>query len=116
MDRQQDDDEGEPLEALRLGKGFSSGERDRILEQLDRLNSRLRSLRGIDMELSVKERDGADQRVTLELWASGIPRLVATSSKDELDAALHEVRDDLARQVNDTVTRGERHHNRPARR
>jgi ribosome-associated translation inhibitor RaiA len=102
------------LDALRLGTGFSADERDAIVDQFAPLGNRIRSLRSVDMELSVKERDGAGQRVTLELWAAGRTRMVATSERADMDAALQEVRDDMVRQVNDTVTRGERHHNQPA--
>jgi ribosome-associated translation inhibitor RaiA len=105
------DEAASPLDALRLGTGFAASERDAIVDQFAQLDSRLRSLRALDMELSVKERDGADQRVTLELWAAGIQRLVATSTRADMAAALQEVRDDMFRLVDDAVTRGERHHN-----
>jgi len=95
---------------LRLATGFAESERERIVEQFSTLATRLRSFDddAIDMELSVKERDGADQRVTLELWVAGRTRLVATSSHSELDRGLREVRDDMVRQIDDSVTRGER--------
>ncbi len=97
------------LERLRLATGFAMAERDGIVAQFAPLGARLRTFapEAIDMELSVKERDGADQRVTLEVWIAGRERLVATSARADLRAALQEVRDDGIRQLNDDVTRHE---------
>ncbi len=97
----------EALERLRLGTGFALDERPQIVHQFQALGTRLQSYdaSSIDMELSVKERDGADQRVTLELWIAGEPRLVATSSRADMQAALQEVREDMVRQVGDLATR-----------
>ena len=98
------------LDRLRLATGFMRSEREEIVAQFAPLGARLRSFDddAVDMELSVKERDGADQRVTLEVWIAGRERLVSTSSRADLRAALQEVRDDSVRQLNDAVTRTER--------
>jgi len=105
------------LEHLRLATGFAMAERDRIVSQFAPLGARLRSVErdGVDMELSVKERGGADQRMTLELWIAGRERLVATSSQTDVQSALREVRDDMVRQLDDSITRRERSRQRPAR-
>ncbi len=97
------------LDQLRLATGFAMSEREDIVEQFAPLGARLRSFDqdAVDMELSVKERDGADQHVTLEIWIAGRERLVSTSSRAELRAALQEVRDDSVRQLNDEITRRE---------
>lgn len=99
------------LDQLRLATGFAMSERERIVDQFSPLAARLRSVDrdALDMELSVKERDGADQRVTLELWMAGRGRLVATSSRADMTSALQEVRDDMVRLLNDSITRGERY-------
>ena len=91
------------LDKLRLATGFSMSERERIVSQFAPLGARLGSVDcdALDMELSVKERDGADQRVTLELWNARRERLVATSSRADLRSALQE---------------GARRHGSPARR
>lgn len=98
------------LDRLRLATGFAMSEREDIVAQFAPLGARLRSFDddAIDMELSVKERDGADQRVTLEVWIAGRERLVSTSARADLRSALQEVRDDTVRQLNDDVTRSER--------
>ena len=104
---------------LHLATGFLSSERDWIVQRLAALGSRLRSFPDsqVDLEISLKERNGAGQRVTLECWISRTPRLhiVSTSSARELPAALNEVRDDLIRQVDDAKTRIESRHHRAER-
>ncbi|WP_233159702.1 HPF/RaiA family ribosome-associated protein [Actinophytocola xanthii] len=98
-------------ERLHLATGFLSSERDWVVQRLAALGTRLRSFRDtqIDLEISLKERHGSGQQVTLECWISRTPRmhLVATSTARELAAAVNEVRDDLIRQVDDAKTRTE---------
>ncbi len=98
---------------LHLATGFLSSERDWIVRRLAALGSRLRSFPDtqIELEISLKERHGTGQRVTLECWINRNPRLhlVSTSSARELATAVGEVRDDLIRQVDDAKTRTERH-------
>jgi hypothetical protein len=104
---------------LHLATGFLASERDWIVQRLAALGSRLRSFPDtqVDLEISLKERNGADQRVTLECWISRTPRLhlVSTSSARELAVAVGEVRDDLIRQVDDAKTRTEPSNNRTPR-
>lgn len=72
---------------LHLATGFLSSERDWIVHRLAALGSRLRSFPDtqVDLEISLKERNGAGQQVTLECWISRTPRLhiVSTSSVRE---------------------------------
>ncbi len=100
-------------ESLRLGNGFSEDERGPIVEGWTSLDSRLRSFGAgtVEMELSVKERGEPSQRTVLEAWISGQTRVVATSSEPDLDRALHEVRDDLIRQLTDAKDRTEPRNN-----
>jgi len=102
---------------LRLGSGFQASERAGIIEQFASLEARLRSFRAdaVDLQLTVKERDGASQRTTLEAWIAGWPRLVATSELEVLTQALTEVRDDLIRQLTDAKNRTEPRNNRQRR-
>ena len=88
-------------DTLHLSGGFGAGERDRVVSAMTRLDERLRSFSTdqVRLELSVKERDGGDQRTTLEARLAGFPRLVATSRRTDLGQALAEVRDDMVRQV-----------------
>ena len=68
-------------ECLRAGAGFSQGDLNWIVEQFAVLDGRLASFHAdtTELEVSVKDREGRDQRVTLEAWLSGWPRFVATS-------------------------------------
>lgn len=102
---------------LRLGTGFAAQERDRLVARLGRLDERLKTFAAatVDLELSVKDRDGRSQQVTLECWTGDLPRLVATSGERDLDAAVAEVRDDLIRQITDAKTRAEPRNNRRLR-
>ena len=88
---------------LRVVPEFRPDEYDRVRELLlkGRLSRRLSRWdpSDIELEISVKGRDTNEQRMTLECWIAGIPRMVATSTLPELEAAVHECRDDLYTQV-----------------
>lgn len=90
---------------LHLATGFLASERDWVVHRLAALETRLRSFSDtqVELEISLKERHGADQRVTLECWINRTPRLhlVSTSSARDLAMAVSEVRDDLIRQIDD---------------
>lgn len=104
---------------LHLASGFLATERGWVSERLAALGPRLRSFRndGIDLEISLKDRQGAEQQVTLECWINSRPRLhlVATSSERDLPAALGEVRNELIRQVDEAKTRTDPRGNRALR-
>ena len=99
--------------SLRFGNGFGQDERGPIVEGWAGLDARLRSFDAgtVELELSVKERGEASQRTVLEAWVSGQSRVVATSSEPDLAQALHEVRDDLIRQLTDAKNRTEPRNN-----
>jgi ribosome-associated translation inhibitor RaiA len=104
-------------ECLRLGAGFSQRDRDWIVEQFSVINGRLAAFPadGTELELSVKDREARGQKVTLECWIAGWPKIVTTSAEEDLRAALNDVRDDLRRRLNDTKTRQEPRNNRHLR-
>jgi hypothetical protein len=101
-------------ERLRLGAGFSLADRPWVAKALSGLAQHLSGWRPdqVDLEASVKERDGRDQRVTLEAWLAGWPPLVATSSQKDIDHALVEARKELIRQIEDERSRRDpsKHH------
>jgi ribosome-associated translation inhibitor RaiA len=100
-------------ESLRLGYGFRTDERDRVIERLGRLEHRLAGMTpGIELEISVKDRDTRKQRMVLEARVPRWQPLVATSTQLDLDDALAEVREDLLRLLNDQKTRNEPRNNR----
>lgn len=95
---------------LRLVPEFRTDEREGILEVLfGRLERRLAHWQPeqVELELSVKERDKPGQRTVLECWIAGVPRMVATSTEEDLDDSTVEVRDDLFRQLNRYLTKRE---------
>jgi ribosome-associated translation inhibitor RaiA len=61
----------------------------------------------VDLEVSLKDTEGQDQKVTLQAWLAGRAYLVATSHKRDLDHALAEVRRDLIRQIEEERSRRE---------
>jgi ribosome-associated translation inhibitor RaiA len=94
---------------LRMGAGFSQRDRIWIVEQFGTLDARLASFSAerTELEVSVKDRAAKGQKVTLECWIAGRQKIVTTSSLEDLHAALHDVRDDLRRRLNDAKTRQE---------
>jgi ribosome-associated translation inhibitor RaiA len=97
---------------LRLGAGFGPADRDRVLDTLSSLGRHLAhwSPDRVDLEISVKDRRGVEQKVTLEAWLPGWPALVATSAGRELDHALVEVRKEMIRQIEDEKAKRGPHH------
>ena len=104
-------------ECLRVGHGFSQGDRNWIAEQFVTLDARLASFHAdtTELEVSVKDREVPGQKVTLECWIAGRQKVVTTSSEEDLNAALHDVRDDLRRRLNDSKTKQEPRHNKHLR-
>jgi ribosome-associated translation inhibitor RaiA len=105
-------------ERLRLGAGFGAADRPRVLEALSALAPHLSGWEHdqVDLEVSVKDREGPDQKVTLQAWLAGRAHLVATSHERDLDHALVEVRRDLIRQIEDERSRREPRKRRKTRR
>jgi hypothetical protein len=88
---------------LRLGAGFTAEDRGRVLESLSPLGRHLAhwSPERVDLEISVKNRGGPEQKVTLEAWLPKWPSIVATATDRELDRALTDVRKELIRRIED---------------
>jgi ribosome-associated translation inhibitor RaiA len=104
-------------ECLRVGAGFSQGDLNWIVEQFATLDGRLASFstETTEIEVSVKDRAARGQKVTLECWIAGRPKIVTTSSEENLHDALNDVRDDLRRRLNDSKSKQEPRHNRHLR-
>jgi hypothetical protein len=98
---------GASLEQLRIGFGFEESERPRMLELLRKLDRQLQRFPAdaVDLELTVKDRDTTAQKVTLEAWLPNMPRVVVTSREHSLRDALMDVREDLWRQLKETLDR-----------
>jgi hypothetical protein len=89
--------------SLRLAGGFRETELPHLLAVLAPLEKHLARWTAdqVDLQLSVKDRDGPQQRMTIEAKAGGWPLLVANPADFDLDRALHEARDELIRQIED---------------
>jgi ribosome-associated translation inhibitor RaiA len=96
-------------ERLRLGAGFAAADQLRILGALSGLTPHLSGWEHdqVDLEVSLKDTEGPDQKVTLQAWLAGRAHLVATSHERDLDHALAEVCRDLIRQIEDERSRRE---------
>ncbi|MEV1332014.1 HPF/RaiA family ribosome-associated protein [Micromonospora costi] len=104
-------------ECLRVGAGFSQGDRTWIVEQFATLDARLAAFHAdaTELEVSVKDRNARGQKVTVECWIAGRQKIVTTSREEDLRAALNDARDDLRRRLNDAKTRQEPRHNKHVR-
>ena len=104
-------------ECLRVGSGFSQGDRVWIAEQFAPLDARLAAFHAdaTELEITVKDREARGQKVTLECWIGGREKIVTTSLEEDLHAAIMDVRDDLRRRLNDSKTKQEPRHNRHLR-
>ena len=71
---------------LRLGQGFHEADRAQVLTELSSLGRHLAhwSPDRVDLEVSVKDRGGPQQMVTLEAWLPGWPSQVAHSAAADL--------------------------------
>ncbi|SHN78639.1 hypothetical protein SAMN05660350_02650 [Geodermatophilus obscurus] len=103
---------------LRLAAGLGREEHPLLVRRLARLDAQLARYRAdqVDMELSVKDRGTRSQRLTLECWVAGRPRLVASSAGHDLDTAVSRVQEGMRRQLDDAATRREPRNNRLLRR
>jgi ribosome-associated translation inhibitor RaiA len=90
-------------QSLRLGAGFSDAYRSHMLELLSSLERHLARWDpdNVDLEISVKDRGGPEQKVTFEAWLPKWPPLVASAADRDLDHAVIEVRKEIIRQIED---------------
>ena len=86
---------------LRLGAGFHSDDRPRVLEELAALSRHLVHWKPerVDISLSVKHRETLQQCVMLEVRLPRWPPLIAHYSGTNLDHALIEVRKLMIREI-----------------
>jgi hypothetical protein len=96
---------------LRLGPGFHEADRAQVLAELSSLGRHLAhwSPDRVDLEVSVKDRGGPEQTVTLEAWLPGWPAQVAHSTAADLRRALVEVRQEMIRRIEDGKARRHPH-------
>lgn len=97
---------------LHLGHGFREDERQSVVAILDRLDHHLAAEEAehVRLDLHVKDPGQRGRKVTLECHIAGLPELVATSEREDMPAALAQVRDELVRQIDDLKSRRRPHH------
>ena len=102
---------------LRFGAGFKDGERPWVREALSALVPHVARWdpNDVNVEISVKDRDGKEQHVTLRADLPGYSPLVAVAADRNLDRALAEAKRELIRQVEDHKSMREPKHNRQLR-
>lgn len=84
-----------------MGAGFKEQERPHVLETLAALGAHLKRWNPdeVDVEVSVQDRGGKEQRVTLRTTVPGLPPLVAVADGRDLTRALGEAKRELIRQI-----------------
>jgi ribosome-associated translation inhibitor RaiA len=104
-------------ERLTLGNGFSTADRRFLVEALAPLAPHLLSWppEQAEVVVTVKDRDGDEQKVTLEARLPQVPVLVASAHHRDLDRALVEARKELIRQIDDAKDKREPHKGRAHR-
>jgi hypothetical protein len=88
-------------DVVHVGSGFVAKERPHILEALSTLAPHLGSWdpRDVDVEVSLQDRGGKEQRVTLRTSLPGLPPLVAVADNPDLTRALCDAKRELIRQI-----------------
>jgi ribosome-associated translation inhibitor RaiA len=87
---------------LHIGAGFKEKERPHVLEALSTLGPHLLGRwdpRDLDVEVSLQDRDGKEQRVTLRTSLPGRAPLVAVAENPDITHALNEAKRELIRQL-----------------
>ncbi|BBX65465.1 hypothetical protein MSAS_46390 [Mycobacterium saskatchewanense] len=99
-DNEQRDAFGENV--LHVGPGFKEYERPLVLEALSTLGPHLLGRwdpRDIDVEVSLQDRGGKEQRVTLRTSLPGRPPLVAVAQNPDITRAVCDAKRELIRQL-----------------
>jgi hypothetical protein len=95
---------------LHVGAGFKEKERPHILETLASLGPHLLGRwdpRDIDVEVSLQDRGGKEQRVTLRTSLPGHPRLVAVAENPDITRGICAAKRELIRQLEHQKSAGD---------
>ncbi len=86
---------------IHVGVGFLAKERQHIVEMLSTLEPHLGRWdpQDVDVEVSLADRGGKEQRITLRTVLPGRPPLIAVAENSDIDAALSEAKRELVRQL-----------------
>jgi hypothetical protein len=105
-------------EVLHLSGGLSEADRPMVVAALSALVPHLSrwDADSMTVEVSVKDRDGKEQQVTLRADLAGYPTLVAKGASPSLESGLAEAKHDLIRQIEDEKKKRDPKSNRHLRR
>jgi ribosome-associated translation inhibitor RaiA len=87
--------------AIHVGVGFVEKERPHLVESLAALGPHLGRWdpSDVDLEVSLQDRGGKQQRVTLRTTLPGHPPLVAVAENPDINRAVSEAKRELIRQL-----------------
>ena len=103
---------------IHVGAGFAAKERPRVLTALSTLALHLGrwDTRDLDVEVTLQDRGGKEQRVTLRTTLPGLPQLIAVAENPDITRALTEAKRELIRQLEHQKSAREPMNNRRLRR
>jgi ribosome-associated translation inhibitor RaiA len=103
---------------IRVGSGFVAKERPLVLDSLSTLAPHLGRWdpRDVDIDVSLQDRGGDEQRVTLRTRLPGLAPLVAVAENPDVTRALGEAKRELIRQLEHQKSAREPMNNRRLRR
>jgi ribosome-associated translation inhibitor RaiA len=104
--------------AIHVGTGFKAHERPHVVATLATLGAHLRRSNpdAVGVEVSMQDRGGKEQRVTLRTALPGLPpQLVAVAADRDLTRALSEAKRELIRQIDHRKAAREPMNNRQLR-
>jgi ribosome-associated translation inhibitor RaiA len=103
---------------IRVGAGFVAKERPFVLDSLSTLGPHLGRWdpHDVDIDVSLQDRGGNEQRVTLRTTLPGLPLLVAVAENPDITRALGEAKRELIRQLEHQKSAREPMNNRRLRR
>lgn len=104
-------------QVLHVGVGFKETEHEHVAEALSTLGPHLGGWDPHDVvvDVSLQDRDGKEQRVTLRTSLPGFPPLVAVADSPDLNWALGEAKHELIRQIEHQKSHREPMNNRRLR-
>lgn len=103
---------------IHVGAGFVAKERPHVVEALSTLTSHLGrwDSRDVDVEVTLQDRGGKEQRVTLRTTLPGLPQLIAVAENPDITRALNDAKRELIRQLEHQKSAREPMNNRRLRR
>jgi hypothetical protein len=103
--------------AIHVGAGFTEREHPHVLETLSALGPHLGRWNpdDVDVEVSLHDRDGKEQSVTLRTTLPGFPPMVANAADQDVTRALSEAKRELIHQIDRHLSEREPMKNRRLR-